>query len=49
MSNQLLNTPAKHPFSLAGVLDDVVGNIIERALATSYPTISRLARAAVVL
>ncbi|EIM81614.1 cyclopropane-fatty-acyl-phospholipid synthase [Stereum hirsutum FP-91666 SS1] len=48
MSNQLLDTPAKHPFSLTGLVDNVVGNITERALATSYSPVSRLAQTAVV-
>lgn len=48
MSDQLLDTPAKHPFSLASLADSAWNTVREAAFKTGWKPVSRLAEAAVV-
>ncbi|KAF5374088.1 hypothetical protein D9615_008893 [Tricholomella constricta] len=48
MSKQLLDTPAKHPFSVSALADRAWNKITETALRTGWPPITRLAEAAVI-
>lgn len=48
MSKQLLDTPAKHPFSLTGLADRTWNYALETAFTTAWTPVTRLAEAAVV-
>jgi hypothetical protein len=48
MSKQLLDTAAKHPFSLTAVLDSAWNTVSENILNTGWAPVTRLAQAAVV-
>ncbi|KAF7299608.1 hypothetical protein HMN09_00966200 [Mycena chlorophos] len=48
MSDQLLDTPAKHPFSFSGLLDSAWNTITETAFKTGWTPVARLSEAAVV-
>ncbi|KAF9465836.1 S-adenosyl-L-methionine-dependent methyltransferase [Collybia nuda] len=48
MSNQLLDTPAKHPFSVSALVDKTWNHTVEAVFRTGWTPITRLAEAAVV-
>ncbi|KAL0069874.1 hypothetical protein AAF712_003144 [Marasmius tenuissimus] len=48
MSSQLLDTPAKHPLSLAGLADRAFNRATEAVLSTGWGPLAKLAEAAVV-
>ncbi|KAF7298882.1 hypothetical protein MIND_00836200 [Mycena indigotica] len=48
MSDQLLDTPAKHPWSFSGLLDSAWNRISEAALKTGWTPVARISEAAVV-
>jgi hypothetical protein len=48
MSDQLLDTPAKHPFSLSGLIDSAWNRVSEAAFKTGWAPVARLSEAAVV-
>lgn len=48
MSEQLLDTPAKHPFSVSALADKAWNRTVEAAFRTGWAPIARLAEAAVV-
>ncbi|RDB15277.1 Tuberculostearic acid methyltransferase UfaA1 [Hypsizygus marmoreus] len=48
MSKQLLDTPAKHPFSLSAAVDRTWNRISEAAFKTGWKPVARLAEAAVI-
>ncbi|KAJ7133008.1 hypothetical protein C8R46DRAFT_1140341 [Mycena filopes] len=48
MSEQLLDTPAKHPFSFSGLVDSAWNRVSEAAFKTGWSPVARLSEAAVV-
>jgi cyclopropane-fatty-acyl-phospholipid synthase len=48
MSKQLLDTPAKHPFSVTALVDRTWNRASEAAFKTGWTPVTRLAEAAVV-
>ncbi|KAJ6475045.1 CFS1-like protein [Mycena vitilis] len=48
MSEQLLDTPAKHPFSFSGLVDSAWHRVSEAAFKTGWAPVARLSEAAVV-
>jgi cyclopropane-fatty-acyl-phospholipid synthase len=48
MSEQLLDTPAKHPFSFSSLADRAWNTVAETAIKTGWGPVTRMAEAAVV-
>ncbi|EGN98375.1 hypothetical protein SERLA73DRAFT_91705, partial [Serpula lacrymans var. lacrymans S7.3] len=48
MSEQLLDTPSKHPFSVLAVLDNAWSVLREKALTTAWPPLIRVTETAVI-
>ena len=47
MSSQLLDTPAKHPFSVFALADRVCNGVLEAAVRTGWSPVTKVAEVAV--